>query len=273
MSMLSSGDSWNEGTPYDRYVGRWSGPVARDFLGWLDLPPALRWLDVGCGTGALTAAIAATCRPAALFGVDPSAGFLATARERLRDVATFQVGSATSLPLPEASVDVVVSGLVLNFVPDPQAGIAEMKRAARPGGTLAAYVWDYGGRMQMMRYFWDAATGLDPDAHGLDEARRFPICEPAALEKAFRDAGLTAVDGASIEVATRFSDFDDYWKPVLGGQGPAPTYVAALTEAARTRLRDRLRERLPVQADGSIALVARAWGVRGRVPDAPAATQ
>jgi SAM-dependent methyltransferase len=273
MSELPAGDTWHEGTPYDRYVGRWSRLVARDFLAWLDLPPALCWLDVGCGTGSLTAAIADTCRPAQLVGIDPSAGFIATARERLPEVAEFRVGSATDLPLPASSVDVVVSGLVLNFVPDPPAGIAEMRRTARPGGTIAAYLWDYDGKMEMMRYFWDAAVDLDPHARDLDEGRRFPICQPAALDKAFRDAGLAAVDVAALEVDTRFSDFDDYWDPFLGGQGPAPTYVTALTAAGRARLRDRLRQRLPVQADGSIPLVARAWGVRGRVRAARSAAQ
>ncbi len=268
MPTLPTADTWNEGTPYDLYVGRWSRRVAAPFLAWLDLPPALRWLDVGCGTGALTAVIADTCQPAELVGVDPSAGFLAKARDRLADRARFQVGSATDLPLPASSVDVVVSGLVLNFVSDPRAGIVEMKRTARPGGTVAAYVWDYAGRMEMIRYFWDAAVALDPRAGDLDEGPRFPLCQPPALAKAFRDAGLTAVDGAAIEVDTRFADFDDYWRPFLGGQGPAPTYAMALTEAARATLRDRLRERLPVQADGSIPLVARAWGVRGRVPTA-----
>ena len=266
MTTAHPDDAWNEGTPYERYVGRWSRLVAREFLAWLNLPPSLRWLDVGCGTGALTAAIAATCRPKQLIGIDPSAGFLAEARERLQDCATFHVGSATEIPLPDASMDVVVSGLVLNFVPSPASGIAEMKRIADAGATIAAYVWDYAGKMELMRNFWDAAVELNPAARALDEGVRFPLCTPAALRDAFENAGLVEIAVAPLEIGTPFRDFDDYWTPFLGGQGPAPAYAMSLDESARTRLRERIRARLPIGRDGSIALVARAWAVRGRVP-------
>ena len=265
MTTARPDDAWNEGTPYERYVGRWSRPVAREFLAWLNLPPLLRWLDVGCGTGALSAAIAATCRPKQLIGIDPSAGFLAEARERLQDRATFHVGSATEIPLPDALMDVVVSGLVLNFVPSPASGIAEMKRIADAGATIAAYVWDYAGKMELMRHFWDAAVELNPAARALDEGVRFPLCTPAALHDAFENAGLVEIAVAPLEIGTPFRDFDDYWTPFLGGQGPAPAYAMSLDESARTRLRERLRARLPIGRDGSIALVARAWAVRGRV--------
>ena len=133
-----------------------------------------------------------------------------------------------------------------------------------PGGTIAAYVWDYAGKMELMRHFWDEAAALDPQAAALDEGRRFPLCTPEALCTLFAAAGLGAVEAAPIEIETAFRDFDDYWQPFLGGQGPAPAYAMALDEAARNRLRDRLRARLPVRNDGSIALTARAWAVRGR---------
>lgn len=259
-------DAWNEGDPYERYVGRWSRRVARDFLAWLGMPPALRWLDVGCGTGALTAEIVAACAPAAVLGIEPSEGFLAKARERLQDRAVLQAGDAYALPVDDASLDVVVSGLVLNFVPEPARGLAQMRRKTRPGGTVAAYVWDYARGMALMRHFWDAAVALDPSARALDEGLRFPLCQAAALEAAFRAAGLAAVESRPLDIATRFRDFDDYWTPFLGGQGPAPAYVGTLDEAARERLREALRRRLPAQPDGSIDLVARAWAVRGRVP-------
>lgn len=259
-------DSWNRGDPYERYVGRWSRPVAEHFVDWLALPPSLRWLDVGCGTGALTAAIDAKCRPAQVTGIDPSEGFLAKARTRLEGKATFRVADAMAIPLAPAQVDVVVSGLVLNFVPDTAAGLAEMRRTAVAGGTIAAYVWDYAGKMELMRHFWDAAVALNAAVRELDEGLRFPLCHPEALQAAFRNAGLVAVQCVPIDIPIRFVDFDDYWSPFLGGQGPAPAYAMSLDDRARNALRDRIRDQLPAAADGSISLVARAWAVRGQLP-------
>jgi SAM-dependent methyltransferase len=169
------------------------------------------------------------------------------------------------LPLPDATFDRVVSGLVLNFVPDQPRAVAEMARVVRPGGEVALYVWDYAGGMQLMRRFWDAAAALDPRAAELDEGRRFPTCRPEPLRQLFEtDGRLHGVATRSIEVPTIFRDFDDYWTPFLGGQGPAPGYCVALPEGARSALRDRLRASLPRQPDGSIHLVARAWAIRGR---------
>ena len=157
----------------------------------------------------------------------------------------------------------MVSGLVLNFLPEPQLAVAEMLRVARRNGTVAAYVWDYAGKMQLMRYFWDAAAALDPAAHDLDEGRRFPICLPSPLAKLFIDAGLQNVEVRGIDIATNFRDFDDYWSPFLGGQGPAPSYAMSLSEEGRDALRERIRSSLPIAQNGSIPLVARAWAVRG----------
>ncbi|MDO8293698.1 MAG: hypothetical protein Q7T29_12685, partial [Gallionella sp.] len=177
------------------------------------------------------------------------------------------VANALDIPLRDAVVDVVVSGLVLNFVPDTALGLAQMRRTAVAGGTVATYVWDYADEMELMRYFWDAAVELNSAARELDEGVRFPLCHPDALEVAFREAGLSAIGVVPIEIPTRFLDFDDYWAPFLGGQGPAPAYAMSLDEASRNKLRDRIRQRLPIEADGSIALVARAWGIQSRVGD------
>jgi SAM-dependent methyltransferase len=264
MAGASIDSVWNEGNPYERYVGRWSRPVAAQFLRWLAMPPSLRWLDVGCGTGALASAIVAGAEAKQVFAVDPSEGFLALARQRLHDEATLLPGSAMQLPLPDASVDVAVSGLVLNFVPDLAGGLAEMKRVVKPGATIAAYVWDYAEGMELMRVFWDAAVALRPEAQALDEGVRFPLCKPAALRAAFESAGLADVDVAPLTIETPFRDFDDYWSPFLGGQGPAPAYACSLDEASRDALRERLRQRLPTRADGSILLHARAFAVMGR---------
>ncbi|MCG6876394.1 MAG: methyltransferase domain-containing protein [Betaproteobacteria bacterium] len=258
-------DTWERGSPYEQYVGRWSRRVAPPFLSWLGIPTGRKWLDVGCGTGALCAAIVDRCSPSSVAGVEPSEGFLRTAKENLADRAALHQGSATEIPLGDASVDVVVSGLVLNFVPDQRAALAEMVRVTGKGGTVAAYVWDYAGKMELMRFFWDAAVELDPDAAKLDEGVRFPLCRPDALETLFSDAGLGGVEVKPIDVPTPFSDFDDYWKPFLGGQGPAPAYTMSLDETARDRLRDRIRARMPIAADGSISLTARAWAARAAV--------
>jgi SAM-dependent methyltransferase len=261
---VSVSDTWQQGDPYERYIGRWSRLVAPRFLDWLDLGAGRRWVDVGCGTGALTAAIVERCDPAVVVGVEPSQGFLDLAAARLRDRATLALGNATSIPLPEGSADAVVSGLVLNFAPDPAAGLREMARVAARGGVVAAYVWDYAEGMQLIRRFWDVATSLDPAAAPLDEGTRFPICRPDALAGAFEGAGLRDVATAALEVETRFADFDDYWHPFLGGQGPAPSYVSSLAPARREALHDALRATLASGDDGSIALRARAWAVRGR---------
>jgi SAM-dependent methyltransferase len=258
-------DTWERGSPYERYIGRWSRRVAPPFLSSLNVPAGRRWLDVGCGTGALCAAIVDRCSPSSVTGVEPSEGFLRTARENLGGRATLLQGSATAVPLADASVDVVVSGLVLNFVPDQRAALVEMARVASRGGTIAAYVWDYAGKMELIRLFWDVAGQLDADAAKLDEGARFPLCRAEPLEELFAGAGLKNVSVQAIDIATPFASFDEYWQPFLGGQGPAPAYAMSLDEEARGRLRDRIRERLPTEADGSISLIARAWAVRGSV--------
>ncbi len=157
----------------------------------------------------------------------------------------------------------MVSGLVLNFVPEPERAVSEMSRVARPGGIVAAYVWDYAEDMRMMRHFWDAAVELDPSARELDEGRRFPLCKPQPLIDLFRKAGLGGVEARAIDVPTVFRDFDDYWSPFLGGQAPAPGYAMSLNEERRAALRERIRARLPMNSRGEHHLTARAWAVRG----------
>lgn len=259
-------DTWERGSCYEQYVGRWSRRVAPLFLSWLNIPGGRRWLDVGCGTGALCAAILDRCSPASVTGVEPSEGFLKAARGNLAGRAVLHQGSATAIPLSDASVDVVVSGLVLNFVPDPRAALLEMARVTGAGGTIGGYVWDYSGKMELMRHFWDVAAELDPSAAEIDEGVRFPLCRPEALEKLFDSAGLEEVAVSAIDIPTQFANFDDYWQPFLGGQGPAPAYAMSLDETARARLRDCIRERLPTEATGSISLTARAWAARASVP-------
>jgi SAM-dependent methyltransferase len=256
-------DLWAAGERYEPYIGRWSRRVAPQFVAWLQCKPRADWLDVGCGTGALTSTILRDADPRSVVAVDPSRGFIDYAAAHVADPRVrFEAGDAQSLPVTSASFDVAVAGLVLNFVPQPPQALAEMARALRPGGALAVYVWDYAGGMGLMRTFWDAAVALDPAAAPLDEGRRFTICEPAALS-ALLSAVVGDVDVRAIDIETRFADFDDCWSPFLGGTGPAPAYAMSLDERKRKALRERIRAALPTAADGSIALVARAWAARG----------
>jgi len=264
---MSGQSVWSGGAAYEPYVGRWSRLVAREFVRWLAVKPGSQWLDVGCGTGALTDTIIRDAHPARVVGIDPSEGFLEVARAQVRDPrARFEIGDAQRLVFAAGTYDAAASGLVLNFVPDIPGAIAEMVRVVRPGGVVACYVWDYAGKMELVRYFWDAAVVLKPEDREHDEGHRFPVCRPDPLQVQFEGAGLAGVQVRSIDVPTRFVDFDDYWNPFLGGQFPAPAYVMALPEDARNALRDRIRTTLPIAADGSIDLVARAWAVCGTRP-------
>lgn len=257
-------DVWASGDAYEPYVGRWSRKVAAEFLRWLAVSPGRDWLDVGCGTGALSQTILGEAAPRRLLGIDPSAGFVGYTAAHVTDPrASFMTADAQDLPVEDGGYDAVVAGLVVNFIPDQAKAVASMRRAARAGGTVAAYVWDYAGEMQMMRRFWDAAVALDPAAVPLDEGNRFPICRAEPLKLLFEEAGLDAVGVVAIDVPTVFRDFDDYWSPFLGGQAPAPGYCMSLSEEKRAGLRERIRASLPIAADGSIALVARAWAVKG----------
>lgn len=257
-------DVWASGEAYEPYVGRWSRMVAREFLPWLAIPPNRSWLDVGCGTGALTQTILQLAHPKDLTSLDSSEDYLSYAQQQINDGRVhWQVGNAQSMPLESAAFDAVVSGLVLNFIPNLPAAIAEMVRVARPGGVAAAYVWDYAGKMELMRYFWNAAVALSPTALELDEGRRFQICQPQPLQELFTRAGLANVEVRSIDVPTHFRDFEDYWGPFLGGQGPAPGYTMSLGVEERAALRERIKSSLPFAHDGSIPLIARVWAVRG----------
>jgi len=259
-------DPWESGNPYEFFMGRWSRPVAHEFLEWLSMADNQRWLDVGCGTGVLSSSILKMTAPQEVLAVDASDTFIAFAQQAYQDTRLrFQVGDARKLPAEADHFDVVVSGLALNFVPTPIVALTEMVRTTRTEGVVAVYVWDYAEKMQMLRYFWDAVIAIDSTAKELDEGERFPLCQPSALEALFQESGLRKVEVQAVDVPTIFKDFDDYWSPFLGGQGPAPGYVMSLSNEQRKALEKQLRAMLPVGSDGTIALIARAWAVRGMV--------
>ena len=254
---------WVNGAGYESYIGRWSRLVARQFLNWLDVPSGARWLDVGCGTGILSQTILDVASPQKVLGIDSSEGYIEFARKHIQDPhVSFRLGDAQVLPVESASSDAVVSGLVLNFVPKPNQMLSEMVRVVRIGGSVAAYVWDYADQMQIIRYFWNAAVALDKAALALDEGQRFPLCRPEPLIQLFQStAQLEDIEIRAIDVPTVFSNFDDFWSPFLGGQGPAPSYTMSVSEERRIALREYLRRSLPLSKDGSIHLIARAWEV------------
>ena len=259
-------ENWGSAAPYERYVGRWSRKVAREFIEWISMPAGGAWADVGCGTGALVECILANCEPSSVAAVDKAEGFIAEARRNVTDSrVSFETADATILPLRQATFDAAVSGLVLNFVSDHKAMASEMARVTKPGGKVAAYVWDYGSGMEMMRHFWDGAVAVSPHDSKLDQAERFPICQPEPLQALFRDIGLSSISCRAIDIPTVFRDFEDYWNPFLGKQGAAPTYLASVDDSTRERIRALLESRLVPSADGKIALNARAWAVQGIV--------
>lgn len=210
--------------------------------------------------------ILAACEPSQVLGIDSSEVFLRSATANVADLrVSFRQGNAQAIAEPDDSFDMAVSGLVLNFLPDKDAAIREMARIVRPSGTVALYVWDYAGHMQVMRTFFDVATALDQKAAEYDDGVKAPICRPKPLMEILTRWGLENVELRAIDIPAAFDSFDDYWAPFLGGTGSAPKYCASLDETARVRLRQEVQRRLPTGPDGDILLSIRAWAAKGRV--------
>jgi len=261
--MTKLSDSWSSGDAYERFMGRWSTLVAHRFLDWIAAPPGSSWLDIGCGTGSLTRLILDTRQPKEVIGIDSSSEFISYANHAIIDpIVRFQVGYAQTLELDTSSVDVAVSGIMLNFVPQPETALREMIRVIKPGGTIGIFLWDYANGMEMLRFFWNAAVQHDTKAKEYDEGFRFPLCQEGQLEALIEEMGLKQVTSNPIEISTKFQDFDDYWTPFLEKVGPAPSYVLSLSQENRQKLEGKLRETLPIEDDGSISLRARAWAVK-----------
>lgn len=258
---------WGCAEAYDVYMGKWSIEIARCFVQSLAMSRNARWLDVGCGTGAVSTAIAALAEPSAIVAVDRSPAFVEFAKARLKHVAIeFMQSDVAALDLASESFDAAVAGLVLNFLPDPIGAVREMARTVKPGGTVAAYVWDYGGRMGILRPVLDAAIGLDPNAVRADEAACSHSWRPDTLLGAFAAVGLERCRCEPIEIEAVFPTFRDYWTPFLGGQGMVGSYLASLSDTLRTRLCQTVAVRLPTREDGSITVGVRAWAFSGLRP-------
>lgn len=257
-------DRWASAAAYEAYMGRWSRRLAENFVAWLAPEPGRRWLDVGCGTGALTRAILRAAEPAHITGCDPAEAFVAHARESVESpLADFQVAGIDRLPQADPGYDWIVAGLVFNFLPDPDQALLKMKARLAEGGGIAVYVWDYSDGMEFLRIFWEEAAAADPEAADLDEGSRFPICREGALAQALSRAGLSQVQEGAITIPTVFSNFSDFWAPFELGTGSGPTYVAGLDPQGREALKARLQRRLLPSGDGPISLAARAWAASG----------
>lgn len=250
---------------YERYMGRWSRKLAPDYIAFAGVRNGERVLDVGTGTGAVAAALATRLPASEIVGIDPSEAFIEFAQTNVTYSRTrFELGDAQALRFPDATFDQTLALLVMNFVPDHEKAIREMRRVTRPGGTVSACVWDYDAGMDMIRIFWDEVVAIDPSLTPKHQ-RSMKFARQGELGALWRKAGLTDVREQPLIIEQRFTSFDDYWKPFLGQTGAAGTFVKTLGEDKVRELEARLRKRLqPDGGDGPIALKARAWCVKGQ---------
>ena len=246
---------------YDRFIGRYGASLADAMLETLRVAPGLRVLDVGAGTGALAAQAARIVGPANVAAVDPSPSFAEGCRARVPG-ADVRVAAAESLPFTDDSFDVVLAQLVVPFMTDAPRGVAEMVRVAKPGGVVAASVWDYAGEMRLLRAFWDAAAAVDPGSAAKDEGRFMRYANARDLGALWSEAGLAEVAVSAIDVEASYDDFDDLWTPFLAGIGPAGSYCVSLRPELQAELREQMRSELD-DPEGPFTLTARAWCVRG----------
>ena len=248
---------------YDAFMGRYADRLAPLLIAFSGVEPRDSVLDVGCGPGSLTEALAAHVGAENVAAIDPSEQFATATAERV-PAADVQVGAAESLPWPSDTFDAALAQLVVNFMSDADAGVGEMRRVIRPGGAVAACTWDYSGGMTMLRTFWDAALALDPAAP--DEAGTMHFNDPNKLRELWLRVGLEAVETDALVVEASYRDFDDFWEPFTGGVGPAGAYCLSLDPDRRAALREECRRRLG-DPDGAFTLSAAAWAVKGRVAD------
>jgi SAM-dependent methyltransferase len=268
-SLSQPGYQATDGAAYEIFLGRWTGRLADALLSSLEIPPDGALLDVGCGTGSLAFAMAKRWPGRRVNGVDIAEPYVTYARARATSgQPVFDLADICSLPYPDDAFAGSVAQLVLNFVPDPAAALAEMRRVTRPNGLVAATVWDFRGGLVYQRMFWDTATVLDPAAAKVrDRLFSAPLALADGLPRLFAQAGLRAVQLQSVTIRMDYASFDDYWEPLCGGQGPVGSYVVQLTPALRGRIIDAVRlAYLSGAPDGPRSLTATAWLTSGVVP-------
>ena len=248
---------------YDRHVGRYSRELAQALIAAAEVRAGRRALDVGCGPGALTAELVGLLGEDQVAAIDPSMPFVEACLTRLPGVQV-EAGPAEALPFENAAFDHALAQLVVNFMTDPRAGVGEMVRVTRPGGTVAGAVWDYAGEMTLLRRFWDVAVAADPSAADLDEGRCMPFCAPDELAGLWSAAGLAEVSVVPAVVTARYEGFQDLWEPLERGVGPSGAHAASLAAEQRAAVKEELRRRLGV-GDAPFELTARAWIATGRV--------
>jgi SAM-dependent methyltransferase len=250
---------------YDRHVGRYGAALARALIAFAGVEPGMHALDVGCGPGALTSELAERLGAANVHAADPSEPFAEACRARVPGVEVVVAG-AEALPFDSGAFDAVLSQLVVNFMSDAPAGVAEMTRVTREGGVVASCVWDYAGEMTLLRAFWDAAREVEPErAAAADEGVVMRWCGEGELADLWRAAGLSDVRFAPLVVRASYAGFEDLWSPFPTGLAPSGAFCASLDDERRAALHDAFKRRLGV-GDGRFELTARAWAVAGVVP-------
>jgi ubiquinone/menaquinone biosynthesis C-methylase UbiE len=259
---------FQDGAAYERFMGRWSRLAGQLFVDWLQIPPQRAWLDVGCGTGAFTQVILATCDPKAVVAIDPSEKHLNYARLLVQDRRVeFRVGDATAIEANDHAFDVCAAAFVLNFIPQQRQALAEMRRVVRPGGTVAAYVWDFAGRRSISQHLWNAIAAISPDAEVVRRnALQADDSHVDALTRLFRSEKLADIETRSLDILATFESLDEYWRSNTDFASAAGLYCRTLAGEQVDALRRKLREILPANDKGQVLFPARAWAIRGSVP-------
>lgn len=260
---MSDNDTYRQ---YDDFMGRWSRQVATQFLDWIAVERDLGWLDVGCGTGMLGQTVIKNCAPSSVTGADPLEKSIIAAKQHPDNKnIQFEISDAQNLPFEDSKFDVVVSGLMIKFVPDKVKAISEMKRVAHAGSVIALYDWDMHSNMNTTRHFWKAVADIIPKPAEDRATDRTPMTEIDSIAKTFGAAGVKAVQQSTISFTTHFRDLDDYWNPITRNSQNVGRFYKTMTEKQREEVRLRLKQTLPFTDDGSISFESRAVAVKGIV--------